>query len=166
MFSHVLDTPWKITNRIFSLIVRPYIRLLFFKNGKPVDQLPDKTLTKEGLELKWQMQDIPSRGKLDIMYDLRRRVSRTIVFIHEGHCRFSMSEVIPAQADSIKRKKQTPEITSPLQSSGLQPASADISINEQLCHRLLLRSFKDFRQAEIETFLADAMLVYQGFLDA
>ena len=53
-------------------------------NGKPVDQLPDKTLTKEGLELKWQMQNIPTRGKLDISYDLRRRVSRTIVFVLEG----------------------------------------------------------------------------------
>ncbi len=53
-------------------------------NGKPVEQLPDKTLTKDGLELKWQMQNIPSRGKLDITYDLRRRVSRTIVFILEG----------------------------------------------------------------------------------
>jgi hypothetical protein len=53
-------------------------------NGKPVDQLPDKTLTKDGLELKWQMENIPSRGKLDISYDLRRRISRTIVFVLEG----------------------------------------------------------------------------------
>jgi len=53
-------------------------------NGKPVEQLPDKSLTKEGLELKWQMENIPARGKLEISYDLRRRVSRTIVFILEG----------------------------------------------------------------------------------
>jgi hypothetical protein len=53
-------------------------------NGKPVEQLPDKTLTKDGLELKWQMENIPPKQSLEISYDLRRRVSRTIIFILEG----------------------------------------------------------------------------------
>jgi 3-deoxy-D-manno-octulosonate 8-phosphate phosphatase KdsC-like HAD superfamily phosphatase len=53
-------------------------------NGKPVEQLPDKTLTKDGLELKWQLENIPPKEKLEIRYDLRRRVSRTIIFVLEG----------------------------------------------------------------------------------
>ena len=53
-------------------------------NGKTVEELPDKTLTKEGMELKWQLQNIPPKEKIEINYDLRRRVSRTIIFIVEG----------------------------------------------------------------------------------
>lgn len=53
-------------------------------NGKPVEQLPEKTLTKHGLELKWQLGNIPPKEKIEINYDLRRRISRTIVFILEG----------------------------------------------------------------------------------
>ncbi|MFX0187816.1 MAG: hypothetical protein ACFE8A_08775 [Candidatus Hodarchaeota archaeon] len=50
-------------------------------NGKPVKKLPDKSLTKEGLELKWQIQNIPLKEKVEIDYSLRRRVSRTIIFV-------------------------------------------------------------------------------------
>jgi len=53
-------------------------------NGKPVEELPDKTLTKHGLELKWELENIPPKEKIEITYDLRRRISRTIVFILEG----------------------------------------------------------------------------------
>jgi len=53
-------------------------------NGKAVEQLPDKTLTKDGLELKWKLENISPREKVEITYDLRRRISRTIVFILEG----------------------------------------------------------------------------------
>ena len=53
-------------------------------NGKPVEELPDKTLKKDGLELKWSIQNIPARGKVEITYDLRRRVSRTIIFVLDG----------------------------------------------------------------------------------
>ena len=41
-------------------------------NGEPVDQLPDKSLTKDGLEVKWQLENIPPREKVEITYDLRR----------------------------------------------------------------------------------------------
>ena len=53
-------------------------------NGKTVEELPDKTLTKEGMELKWQLQNVPPKEKIEINYDLRRRVSRTIIFLVEG----------------------------------------------------------------------------------
>jgi len=53
-------------------------------NGKKVEELPDKTLTKEGLEINWKLKNIPPKEKVDINYDLRRRVSRTIIFLIEG----------------------------------------------------------------------------------
>jgi hypothetical protein len=49
-----------------------------------VEELPDKTLRKEGIELEWKVQNIPPKEQLDIKYDLRRRVSRTIIFILKG----------------------------------------------------------------------------------
>jgi hypothetical protein len=53
-------------------------------NGKVVEELPDKTLTKDGLEINWKLQNIPPKEKIEINYDLRRRVSRTIIFLIEG----------------------------------------------------------------------------------
>ncbi|MFX1441773.1 MAG: hypothetical protein ACFFHV_00025 [Promethearchaeota archaeon] len=53
-------------------------------NGEPVKELPDKTLTKQGIELEWKIQNIPPKEEVDINYDLRRRVSRTIIFILKG----------------------------------------------------------------------------------
>jgi hypothetical protein len=50
-------------------------------NGEPVKELPDKSLTKQGIELEWKIQNIPPKEEVDINYDLRRRVSRTIIFI-------------------------------------------------------------------------------------
>ena len=50
---------------------------------KQVKQLPDTTLTEEGLEINWQLENIPPKEKLEIKYDLRRRISRTIVFVLE-----------------------------------------------------------------------------------
>ncbi len=53
-------------------------------NGEPVKELPDKSLTKEGMELEWKIQNIPPKESVDINYDLRRRVSRTIIFMLKG----------------------------------------------------------------------------------
>jgi len=50
-------------------------------NGEKVEELPDKTLTKEGLEINWQLQNIAPKEKVEIAYDLRRRISRTIIFM-------------------------------------------------------------------------------------
>ena len=50
-------------------------------NGEKVEELPDKTLTKEGLEINWTLQNIAPKEKIEINYDLRRRVSRTIIFM-------------------------------------------------------------------------------------
>lgn len=54
-------------------------------NGEKVKTLPDKTLTKEGLELQWQFSKIPPKETMAIDYNLRRRVSRTIIFILQGN---------------------------------------------------------------------------------
>ena len=53
-------------------------------NGEPVKELPDKSLTKEGMELEWKIQNIPPKESVDINYDLRRRISRTIIFMLKG----------------------------------------------------------------------------------
>ena len=53
-------------------------------NGKPVKRLPDKSLVKGGLELKWELENIPPKEKIDINYNLRRRISRSIIFILKG----------------------------------------------------------------------------------
>lgn len=53
-------------------------------NGEPVKELPNKALTKQGIEIEWKIQNIPPKEEVDINYDLRRRVSRTIIFILKG----------------------------------------------------------------------------------
>jgi len=53
-------------------------------NGEPVKELPDKSLSEHGIELNWQFKNIPPKENIEINYDLRRRVSRTIIFILNG----------------------------------------------------------------------------------
>ncbi|TFG05828.1 MAG: hypothetical protein EU539_08885 [Promethearchaeota archaeon] len=51
------------------------------KNEHPVNTLPEKILKKEGIELKWQVRNLKPKERIDISYDLRRRISRTIIFV-------------------------------------------------------------------------------------
>lgn len=53
-------------------------------NGEPVKDLPGKNLNKEGLELQWNVGKINPKEGVSINYNLRRRVSRTIIFILKG----------------------------------------------------------------------------------
>jgi len=53
-------------------------------NGEPIKELPDKSLSENGIELNWQFKNIPPKENIEINYDLRRRVSRTIIFILNG----------------------------------------------------------------------------------
>ncbi len=53
-------------------------------NGEPVKDLPEKDLKKEGLELQWNVGKINPKEGISINYNLRRRVSRTIIFILRG----------------------------------------------------------------------------------
>lgn len=48
-------------------------------NGDSTDKEPEKITTKEGLELKWTFTDIPPKESISLVYDLKRRVSRTII---------------------------------------------------------------------------------------
>ena len=50
-------------------------------NGEIVKELPDNTLKEEGIELRWKLQNIQPKEKIEINYDLRRRISRTIIFL-------------------------------------------------------------------------------------
>ena len=53
-------------------------------NGEVVKDLPGKNLKKEGLELQWNVGEIIPKEGIMINYNLRRRVSRTIIFILKG----------------------------------------------------------------------------------
>lgn len=53
-------------------------------NGESVKELPDNSLSENGIELNWQFKNIPPKENIEINYDLRRRVSRTIIFILNG----------------------------------------------------------------------------------
>lgn len=53
-------------------------------NGEPVKALPDKSLTKNGIEFRWELKNIPPKEKVEINYDLRRRISRSVIFILKG----------------------------------------------------------------------------------
>ena len=53
-------------------------------NGEIVNDLPGKSLKKEGLELQWNVGEISPKEGIMINYNLRRRVSRTIIFILKG----------------------------------------------------------------------------------
>lgn len=52
-------------------------------NKEKPAQSPIKTKLKEGLEVKWQLQNIPPQESIQINYDLRKRISRTIIFLLE-----------------------------------------------------------------------------------
>ncbi len=53
-------------------------------NGKPVKKLPDSSLTEDGLELNWKLKNIKPKERVDINYNLRRRISRTLIFVLEN----------------------------------------------------------------------------------
>lgn len=48
-------------------------------NGEKPSEEPIKTLQKDGIKLEWTVHDIAPKDKIEIHYDLRRRVSRTII---------------------------------------------------------------------------------------
>ena len=53
-------------------------------DGEIVKELPDKTLSRGGLEVQWKLHNIQAKERMDINYNLRRRVSRTVIFILKG----------------------------------------------------------------------------------
>ncbi|TFG27747.1 MAG: hypothetical protein EU532_06825 [Promethearchaeota archaeon] len=52
-------------------------------NGEVLKEFPEKTLRKEGIELKWELKTIKPKERIEIKYNLIRRISRTIIFILE-----------------------------------------------------------------------------------
>jgi hypothetical protein len=52
-------------------------------NGKVLKEFPEKRLKKEGIELKWEIENLKPKERIEIKYDLFRRISRTILFLIE-----------------------------------------------------------------------------------
>ncbi len=50
-------------------------------NGEALEDFPDSTLKKEGIELKWEIKDLKPKERIEIKYGLHPRVSRTIIFL-------------------------------------------------------------------------------------
>jgi hypothetical protein len=71
-------------------------------NGKSAE-LPEKILTKDGMELNWQFNDIPTKEGVRITYDLRRRVSRTVLFYLQKELRIikTHSSLNPTEIEGI-----------------------------------------------------------------
>ncbi len=57
-------------------------------DGEKVEKLSETTLATDGLEVKWTLQNIPPKHKTEINYNLRRRISRTIVFMLDNQLKF------------------------------------------------------------------------------
>lgn len=76
-------------------------------NGKDVQELPDKNLTKEGLKLNWKLKDIPAGHKIDINYNLRRRVSRTIILLLRGNIKIvkTHSKISPLDLEGLNEAR-------------------------------------------------------------
>ncbi len=52
-------------------------------NGKVLKEFPENRLKKEGIELRWKIENLKPKERIEIKYDLFRRISRTILFIIE-----------------------------------------------------------------------------------
>ncbi|MFX0070621.1 MAG: hypothetical protein ACFFAO_05970 [Candidatus Hermodarchaeota archaeon] len=50
-------------------------------NGEIYEELPNKSLKREGLEVEWHLQEIKPKEEVEINYNLRRRISRSIIFV-------------------------------------------------------------------------------------
>ncbi len=76
-------------------------------NGKPVEELPDKTLTKDGLELKWTLQNIQPKERVDINYNLRRRIIRTIIFVLKDRLKIvkTYADINPLEIEGLHEAK-------------------------------------------------------------
>ena len=52
-------------------------------NGEEVEELNNTLLLEDGLEVKWELKNINPKESVEIKYDLRKRISRTILFLLE-----------------------------------------------------------------------------------
>lgn len=68
---------------IVDLIPYNYEILAVSINGMEITKSINKKLTQHGLEIKWVLKNVPLGSKVIISYQLRKRLSRTIIFIHE-----------------------------------------------------------------------------------
>jgi hypothetical protein len=66
---------------VTDLIPYNYEIIEIERAGDITAEEPEKQLREKGLELKWRITNLKSNQKLELNYKLRRRVSRTIVFI-------------------------------------------------------------------------------------
>ena len=67
---------------------------------KRIEGSPEKILTEDGLEITWRFKEIQPKEKIEIVYDLRYRISRTIIFMREDKLKIikthaNIEETIP-----------------------------------------------------------------------
>ncbi len=72
---------------------------LYVNGDKPAKE-PAKNPTREGLEVTWTLQNIPPKEKVDVKYDLRRRVSRTLILTFEDSLKIVKTHAGLAQAET------------------------------------------------------------------
>ncbi|MBD3351402.1 MAG: hypothetical protein GF364_07940 [Candidatus Lokiarchaeota archaeon] len=83
----VLDNPFDelIEEAIIEDIIPYNFEINEIKlNDETPGQTPEEKLTKDGLELKWTLNNIEPKEKVEINYNLRKRVSRTIILSLEN----------------------------------------------------------------------------------
>ncbi len=62
-------------------------------NEELVNELPEKMLTKDGILLKWEFQNITPEDNVKLRYILQRRISRTILFVHNNQLKIIKTHV-------------------------------------------------------------------------
>ena len=60
---------------------------------KGIERAEEKILTKDGLEITWNLKKIQPKEKIEIVYDLRHRISRTIIFMLESQLKIIKTHV-------------------------------------------------------------------------
>ncbi|MFX1276243.1 MAG: hypothetical protein ACFFAT_14535 [Promethearchaeota archaeon] len=80
------------------------------------EELPKKMLTNEGLEVIWNFKKIQPKEKIEIIYDLRHRISRTIIFLLKNQLKIIKTHL--NIEDSIPRMEGFHEVNIPFNNPG------------------------------------------------
>jgi len=72
-------------------------------NGEKVMELHDKRLTKDGLEINWEINDVSTQEKIELNYNLRKRISRTIIYVYENQVKIIKTHFQIEESDPQKK---------------------------------------------------------------
>ncbi|GAB4328432.1 MAG: hypothetical protein Kow0069_35650 [Promethearchaeota archaeon] len=77
-FENPFDDP--LEEAVLSDVIPYNFEVVEVELEGPVEPVtPERVPKKEGLEVRWTVRGVPAKQRVDVTYDLRRRVSRTIV---------------------------------------------------------------------------------------